>query len=130
MQRHASLLIDMNHQRNEAAKSLFTAWAIHEEENNLSSFSHVFTSGEAYDGLVELGGIIIGHIMNDYAKEQDGWHHELLHHIVHGHKGTSGIFFKDRLYVHWKDWFEHKPHSQAPKDGPWRWGVSSSARGI
>jgi hypothetical protein len=71
MQRHASLLINMNHQRNEAVKSLFTAWAIREEENSLSSFSHIFTSGEAYDGLVELGGVIIGHIMNGYAKERD-----------------------------------------------------------
>jgi len=55
-------------------------------------FSHAYTSSEAYDDVVEMGNVIIGHVMSDYAKVQDGWYRELLHQIVHGHKGTSGIF--------------------------------------
>jgi hypothetical protein len=62
-----------------------------------------------------MGVAIIGNVMNDYAKHQDEWHHELLHKILHGHKWKSGVFLKGRLYESWKDWLQHKPHDEAPK---------------
>ena len=118
VQRHANLIVDMNHARATAFAAKADAWAQHQEDNSLSANSADYVSGDAYQSMVKMGPSIIGHVMEKYAHEPSGWWHEMLHEIVHGQKGGPGSFFKDRLYQDWKNWFENGlPHQAAPKMG-------------
>ena len=117
LQRHANLILDMNHQRNEAFTSKAAEWQEHQEQNALSANSTDYVSGDAYKSMVQMGPSVIGHVMDKYANEPDGWWHEMLHEIVHGKPSGAGTFFKDRLYADWKTWFENgQPHDAAPKN--------------
>lgn len=72
---------------------------------------------------MDLGPSIIANVMAEYAADQDGWWHELLHELVHGERG-GGTFFKAHMYERWRDWFEKGDHNQAPKGELWpegRW---------
>jgi hypothetical protein len=113
MQRHANLLVDMNHQRNVAFEDRVVAWKDKQQRNRLSSSSSAYVSGEAYESLVELGEGIIANVMIEYVKEPGGWWHVLLHRIIHG-ETVRGSFVKDQLYNDWKEWFEQKPYTEAP----------------
>ena len=117
-QRHANLIVDINHARATAFAAKADAWAQHQEDNSLSANSADYASGDAYQSMVTMGPSVIGHALEKYAKEPHGWWHEMLHEIVHGQKGGPGTFFKDRLHQDWKNWFENGlPHEAAPKMG-------------
>lgn len=117
-QRHANLIVDINHARAKAFAAKADDWAQHQEDNSLSANSTDYVSGDAYHSMVKMGPSVIGHAMEKYAHEPSGWWHEMLHEIVHGTKSDSGTFFKRRLHQAWKDWFEKGlPHEKAPKSG-------------
>ena len=116
VQRHANLIVDINHARATAFSANANAWAQHQDDNSLSANSATYVSGDAYQSLVSMGPSVIGHALEKYAKEPSGWWHELLHEIVHGYKAGPGTFFKDRLKRDWKDWFEMGlPNEAAPR---------------
>lgn len=116
LQRHANLIVDMNHDRNEAFAANVAQWQDHQDKNSLSANSKDYVSGDAYKALVNMGPGVIGHVMDRYEREQDGWWHELLHEIVHGKPSGQGTFYKKRLFDDWKGWFESgKAHDEAPK---------------
>lgn len=115
VQRHANIIVDINHTRATAFAAKADAWAQHQEDNSLSANSADYVSGDAYHSMVAMGPSVIGHALEKYAKEPSGWWHEMLHEIVHGQKGGPGSFFKDRLHRDWKNWFENGlPHEAAP----------------
>jgi hypothetical protein len=118
LQRQANLLVDLNHQRNEAFKKLAADWEIHKKSPEVVTAAHSddHTSGEAYEALAGLGDGVVAHTMLEYFKDASGWWHELLHHQIHGEKSGSGTFRKDRLFKDWKTWFEHHDHDAAPKE--------------
>lgn len=119
VQRHANLIVDMNHARATAFAAKADAWAQHQEDNSLSANSSDYVSGDAYQSMVKMGPSVIGHAMEKYAKEPSGWWHEMLHEILHGRKAGQGTFFKDRLHQDWKKWFEDGlSHNEAPRTGP------------
>lgn len=116
LQRHANLILEMNHHRNVAFAASAAQWQDHQDENSLSANSADYVSGDAYQNLVKMGPGVIGHILSKYGSEQDGWWHELLHEIVHGLPSGKRTFFKERLLEEWKEWFETgKAHAEAPK---------------
>jgi hypothetical protein len=118
LQRHANLVVEMNHQRKEAFNSKTAAWEEHKDNNAFSANSADLTTGDAYNSMVQMGPSVIGHVMGKYAEEPSGWWHEMLHEIVHGIKSGGGTFYKDRLYEDWKKWFENgHPLEAAPKKG-------------
>ena len=118
LQRHAQLILEMNHQRNLTFASTVARWREYQQENQLSSNSAHYTSGNAYASLVQMGQGIIGNVMDQYANEQDGWWHEMLHEIVHGRRSGAHQFSKHLLYADWKEWFEGgEPLDAAPKSG-------------
>ncbi|KAH8900764.1 hypothetical protein GQ53DRAFT_815623 [Thozetella sp. PMI_491] len=115
LQRHANLVVEMNHQRNKTVDEHVVSWQAHQDKHAFSALSTDYVSGEGYENLIGMGEGIIGHVMAKYAAEPDGWWHELIHHIVHGSKAGPGTFFKERLFQEWKVWFENEPHAEAPK---------------
>jgi len=115
LQRQANLIVDLNHQRNKGVEQTVAAWKDHQERNALKSYSGVHTEGDAYDDLVNFGPSVIGNLMVDYHGQQDGWHHELLHDIVHGEKSGNTTHFKEHSFNSWKEWFENGEHEDAPK---------------
>jgi len=118
LQRHAHLILEMNHQRNLTFASTVARWREHQQENRFSSNSADYTSGDAYDSLVQMGQGIIGNVMDQYANKQDGWWHEMLHEIVHGRRSGAYQFSKHLFYADWKEWFESgEPLDAAPKSG-------------
>jgi hypothetical protein len=117
LQRQANLLVDLNHQRNQAFKTLAASWQAHKKTPEVATAAHsdAHTSGEAYEALAGLGDGVVAHSMLEYVKDVDGWWHELLHHQLHGEKSNSGVFQKNQLFKDWKTWFEHHDHHAAPK---------------
>jgi hypothetical protein len=87
-------------------ESLATDLAATQAARSLSSDSHSFTSGPAYDAIREMGKPAVPLIMDAYAREPDGWWHELLFEIEHGNKSGARVFKKDALYKHWSGWFQ------------------------
>ena len=115
LQRHANLIVDMNHQRHEEFASKLGQWKDH-QDNLLSGNSKDYLDHDSYKSMVQMGPGVIGHVMHNYADDQAGWWHEMLHEIVHGQPSGTRTFYKDRLYADWKKWFENgQPHEEAPK---------------
>lgn len=110
-------IIEINFKRNTELQEVLRAWAECRLERQFAASSFMFTEGEGYWRLAEMGPSIIAPVMLEYYNDRDGWWHELLHELVHGQVSGSGIFFKDVLFDWWKDWFEHKDHKDAPQ-GP------------
>lgn len=98
----------------EAVKS----WAEFKTQRRHQQSSFHFTEGDGYWTLTEMGPSIVAPAMLEYYNDQDGWWHELLHELIHGHTHSSAqataCFFKDTLFESWKDWFEHKDYDDAP----------------
>lgn len=115
IQLDASHIVDANFERNTALENALTEWAEHREVWREHSSSFAFTQGEGYWSLVEMGPSIVAHIMLDYYDSQGGWHHELLHELVHSEKSGSSVFFKPVLFASWQDWFEHKDWKDVPR---------------
>ncbi|ROV99684.1 hypothetical protein VSDG_03026 [Cytospora chrysosperma] len=113
----ARIIVDLNLQRNVDVEDALRSWAELRERRSVFGNSNMFTDGDGYYTLTEMGPSIISHVMLEYYKDQSGWYHELLHHLVHGKVSGSGMFFKQVLFESWKDWFEHKDHKDAP-EGP------------
>lgn len=91
-------------------------WKDHQEAVHFSSHSEDHIDSEAFSTIVAMGQSVIGHAMEAYSKEPDGWWHEALHQIVHGEPSGSNTFFKDKLFGDWKKWFESgKAAEDAPK---------------
>ena len=68
--------------------------------------------------MVKMGPSVIGHVMEKYANDRNGWWHEMLHEIVHGEKDGPGPLFKNSLFQDWKNWFEMGlPYGEAPSNG-------------
>ena len=84
------------------------------------SSSVFYTECREYDQLVELGPIVLPHLMLQY-KQKGGplFAYELMHEIVWGHQTKQQTIFMDYQYKIWADWFEKKNHNQAPhyRDG-------------
>jgi hypothetical protein len=53
-----------------------------------------------------MGPVAVPFIMDLYAKNQEGWWHELLFEIVHGRKSGAGVFDKRALYKQWASWYQ------------------------
>ena len=115
LQRHANLIIDMNHVRASTFASHVRTWRQYQDEL-LSANSKDYLDHQSYRSIVQMGPGIIGYVFQEYVDEPGGWWHELLHEIVHGRTSGAGTFFKDRLYAEWKAWFEEgRQLEEAPK---------------
>lgn len=88
------MIIDLNHERTLKFNTLVAAWAEQQHEHIGDNNSSAYTVDcDAYWELVDLGPSIIAYVMAEYAAEQDGWWHELLHELVHGQQG-GGTFLR------------------------------------
>ncbi|KAF3129164.1 hypothetical protein TWF703_009008 [Orbilia oligospora] len=81
-------------------------WVAHQANVSLSSNSSDYLNSPAYNRLVEMGTPIVALIMERYARERNGWWHELLHHIVNGRASGSVSFPKTGLFDDWKAQYE------------------------
>jgi hypothetical protein len=53
-----------------------------------------------------MGKPAVQFIMDMYARDQDGWWHELLFEIEYGTKSGAKTFDKPALYKHWSNKFQ------------------------
>ncbi|KAK8118163.1 uncharacterized protein PG998_006444 [Apiospora kogelbergensis] len=51
-----------------------------------TSVTLVYTSGDEYFDLLDMGPGIIAHLMVEYYHNRGGFYYQLLHEIVHGRK--------------------------------------------
>ncbi|KAM4064925.1 hypothetical protein HRG_012783 [Hirsutella rhossiliensis] len=125
LQRQANLIVDINYERNKLVQARIEALKAHCKRSHVHSNSSMDTECEDYDGLRELGGSIISHLMLA-SKEPSGFWFELLHEMVHGFDSKTGlriINFKEQ-YAAWNEWFQKGEHGQAPR---WSNGIRAIA---
>ena len=79
-----------------------SAWQAHQTSASLSSHSDSYLAHASYDNLVNMGVQIVPLTMEKYAHDQDGWWHELLYEIIHGHRSNSSALQKAELFKSWK----------------------------
>lgn len=116
LQRQASLIVNMNYDRNKLVQARIEAWKAHCKRSHVHSNSSMYTECDEYDRLCELGGSIVSHLMLAYAEERSGFWFELLHDIVHGlcnKRGLRDVNFIEQ-FTAWNEWFQKGKHSQAP----------------
>jgi hypothetical protein len=83
------------------------AWRAHLDATKLSSRSTDYINHPSFDAIVAMGkDQVMPLVMAQYAEEQDGWWHELLHELEYGEKSGANTFNKPALYKQWKERFE------------------------
>lgn len=120
LQRHANLLVELNHERAQHARERINAWKAHCAQQQQAQ--HVDSSGgdgnlnsdpdtacKEYDALVEMGPGITALVMLEYSKDQTGPWFLLMHHFVYEKPlelGELGVLDVKEQYARWKDWME------------------------
>ncbi|RMZ85731.1 hypothetical protein DV737_g440, partial [Chaetothyriales sp. CBS 132003] len=112
--RYSSQIVELNYQRNKIVNEHARAWKEHCQRSWLSSDSDVYTDGEAYWDLLDMGTSIIPHIMVEYHDDPGGFWFQLLHQIIHGRKMNAYMFQKRVLFELWCQFFNKGEHDQAP----------------
>ncbi|KAL2195765.1 hypothetical protein P885DRAFT_39148, partial [Corynascus similis CBS 632.67] len=126
LNRHASLIVELNHERAQRASAHIKAWKAHcarvkapfSQHSNGDPDADIVC--EAYDALVAMGPGIISHVMLEYSNDQAGPWYKLMYQLVREKPITEAG--EDRRkdfesYWLWRDWFEHREHHEAVEEG-------------
>ncbi|MCJ1435923.1 hypothetical protein MMC27_005299 [Xylographa pallens] len=112
-----SLYYDLTNQANEIRRlyhaqvkgfnAAAAAWATYRQTPaaTQSSFARDKVRNEGYEEIVKMGLPVLPLVMNEYAKDQNGWWHEALDEIVQGKKSDKKEFVKQDLWTQWQEWY-------------------------
>ena len=79
-----------------------------------SSFARDKVKSDGYEEIVKMGLPVLPLVMNEYAKDQNGWWHEALEEIVQGKKSEKEEFVKKDLWKQWQEWYTESRARAAP----------------
>ncbi|KFZ13841.1 hypothetical protein V502_06411 [Pseudogymnoascus sp. VKM F-4520 (FW-2644)] len=96
-----------------AFNTLADLWIQDQSHVSRSSRSADYLNHDSYNCLIQMGKSAIPLIMERYARDQEGWWHELMYEIVHQRRSGSMTFHKVDLFASWKNWFQNPSASQA-----------------
>ncbi|MCJ1405695.1 hypothetical protein MMC11_008924 [Xylographa trunciseda] len=121
-----SLYYDLTNQANEIRRLYYAqvkafnaaaaAWATYRQTPAVtqSSFARDKVNNEGYVEIVKMGLPVLPLVMNEYAKDQNGWWHEALDEIVQGKKSEKKEFVKKDLWKQWQEWYTESKARAAP----------------
>lgn len=121
LQRQRRQIVELNFQRNKLAEERIRNWQRHCRENSIHSVTLVYTSGDEYFDLLDMGPGIIAHLMVEYYHDQGGFYYELLHEIIHSRQMGAMEIKKPEEFQAWTLFFEDIDHDKAPKYRPKDW---------
>ncbi|KAK8124121.1 hypothetical protein PG999_004039 [Apiospora kogelbergensis] len=121
LQRQRRQIVELNYQRNKLAEERIRNWQTHCRENSMHSVILIYTSGDEYFDLLDMGPGIIAHLMVEYYHNQGDFYYELLHEIIHGRQTGAMEIQKPYQFHAWTLFFEDIDHDKAPKYRPNDW---------